>query len=58
LADLHAVVEVTRAVVIMNLLSQLGVPEERLAEGLNEHPVLSSAARLGKKYFLNKAVTE
>lgn len=51
LEELHAVVEVTRAVVILNLLSQLEVPPERLAKGLREHPVLSSAARLGQEYF-------
>jgi hypothetical protein len=51
LDDLYAVVEVTRAVVILNLLSQLGVPAERLAKGIAEHPVISRAARLGKEHF-------
>ena len=49
--DLHAVVEVTRAVVILNMLHQLGVPPERLATGLDEHPVLSQAVFLAKKHY-------
>lgn len=49
--DLYAVVEVTRAVVVLNLLHQLGVPSERLATGLREHPTLSRAVRLAKEHY-------
>ncbi|TFB87874.1 hypothetical protein E3O11_03465 [Cryobacterium levicorallinum] len=54
LEELYAVVEVTRAVVILNLLSQLGIPAKRMAKGLSEHPVLSTAARLGKAHFADE----
>ena len=57
LDDLNALVEVTRAVVILNLLAQLGVPAERLALGLQEHPVLSYAMRLGKERYATDAET-
>jgi hypothetical protein len=49
--ELHAVVEVTAAVVILNLLSELGVPVERMQRALNEHPELSEAVRLSKEHF-------
>jgi hypothetical protein len=49
--DLYAVAEVTHAVVILNLLSQLGIPPERLARALTEHPILRRAVRLGRDHF-------
>lgn len=43
---LFAVVEVTAAVVILNLLQELGVPEQRLLRGINDHSTLSRAKEL------------
>ena len=51
MSDLVAVVRVTEAVVVLNLLCQLGVPEARLKKALNEHKRLSFAAHLGRKAF-------
>lgn len=58
LDELHAVVEVTRAVVILNLLAELGVPSERLQGGIANHPVISNAARLGRELFPSEAPPE
>ncbi|GAB2822284.1 hypothetical protein GCM10027022_10900 [Alpinimonas psychrophila] len=45
---LHAVVEVTAGIVILNLLKELGVPEERLTLAVQEQDVLSQAAKLAR----------
>ncbi len=49
--DLFTVVRVTEAVVIINLLHELGVPESRLEKALRDHKRLSFAASLGRKAF-------
>ena len=49
--ELHAVVEVTAAVVVMNLLNEVGVPEPRLARALEEHAEFRHAAELARRYF-------
>jgi hypothetical protein len=49
LEHLHAVAEVTAGVVILNLLHELGVPQERLQKAVDENPVLSYAARLARE---------
>lgn len=51
LHELHAVVEVTAAVVVLNLLHELGVPEERMLTAVTDKGTLSQAARLGREYF-------
>jgi len=45
---LYAVVEVTAAVVILNLLHELGVPENRLLRAIDEHSTLSHAKELAR----------
>lgn len=49
--QLHAVVEVTAAVVVMNLLREVGVPEERLAAALETHTQFKGAAELARRHF-------
>lgn len=49
LEHLHVVAEVSAAVVILNLLHELGVPQERLLKAVREHPDLSHAARLARE---------
>jgi hypothetical protein len=49
LEHLHAVAEVTAGVVILNLLYELGVPQDRLNKAVEQHPVLSHAARLARE---------
>lgn len=51
LLELHAVVEVTAAVVILNLLHELGVPGERLLKAVGEHQQLSYARGLARDHF-------
>lgn len=51
LAELHAVVEVTSAVVILVLLRQLGQSDERLVTAIVEHPELNYAQRLARRHF-------
>ncbi|WP_353828212.1 HEPN domain-containing protein [Agromyces sp. SYSU T0242] len=46
--QLYAIVEVTAAVVVLNMLHELGVPEDRLRRAITEHSVLSHAARLAR----------
>ena len=49
---MYAVVKVTTAVVIVNLLHQLEIPKECMLRGLNDlNDTLSSAARLSAKYW-------
>lgn len=49
--ELEAVVEVTAAVVALNLLAELGVPEERMRRAIRVHPRLSWAAKLARNHF-------
>lgn len=49
LNHLHAVAEVTASVVILNLLHELGVPQEGLMRAVDEHPDLSHAAKLARR---------
>lgn len=49
--ELGAVVDVTAAVVALNLLAQLGVPEDTMRRAVRSHPELSSAARLARIHF-------
>jgi hypothetical protein len=49
--DLFTVVRVTEAVVIINLLHEVGVPEPRLKKALQDHNRLSFAVSLGQKAF-------
>lgn len=49
LEHLHAVTEVTASVVILNLLHELGVPQEVLLKAVDDHPVLSRAAHLARR---------
>lgn len=49
LEHLHAVTEVTASVVILNLLHELGVPQEVLSKAVDDHPVLSHAAHLARR---------
>lgn len=60
LNQLHAVAEVTSAVVILNLLYELGVPEDRLTKAVAEHPVLSHSAKLARQVLCadNSIVTQ
>ncbi|TFC87679.1 HEPN domain-containing protein [Cryobacterium sp. TMT4-31] len=51
IAKLHAVVEVTAAVVILNLLFELEVPEDRLVRAVAENPTLSRAAVLAREFL-------
>jgi hypothetical protein len=49
--QLHAVVRVTEAVVVLNLLSEAGVPEDRLARAITEHRDLRYAAKLATEHL-------
>lgn len=56
-SDLHgndvldAVAQVTSALVVLNLLHELGLPEERLMQSIERHRALSHAATLARRYF-------
>lgn len=53
LNHLHAVAEVTASLVILNLLHELGVPQDRLRNAVDEHPDLSHAAKLARRVLCN-----
>lgn len=53
LNHLHAVAEVTAGLVILNLLHELGVPQDRLRNAVDEHPDLSHAAKLARRVLCN-----
>ena len=53
LEHMHAVAEVTAGVVILNLLHELGVPQDRLQKAVEENPVLSYAGRLAREVLCN-----
>jgi hypothetical protein len=48
---LRAITTVTTAVVLLNLLHQLGIPEERLMFAMVDNPTLSVAARLAREQW-------
>nr|WP_276124521.1 HEPN domain-containing protein [Corynebacterium lactis] len=48
---LYAIVRITRAVIIMNILLELGISEERLVEALKYHRTMSRACELAHEYF-------
>lgn len=56
--ELYAVVEVTSAVVVMNFLHELGVPQDRMKRTLVEHPRLRAAVRLADEWFSGHAKTD
>lgn len=49
--ELIAVVDVTTAVVTLNLLHELGVPAERQREIVRDHPQLRSTAKSAREWF-------
>lgn len=50
--ELVAVVEVTTAVVILNVLHELGLPAERQREIVREHPQLCMTARTAREWLV------
>lgn len=48
---LNAITKVTTAVVLVNLLHQLGVPKDRLTFAMVDNPSLSGAARLAREHW-------
>lgn len=50
--ELIAVVEVTTAVVILNVLHELGLPAERQREIVQEHPQLRATARTAREWLV------
>lgn len=48
---LHAIMAVTRAVVLANILMELGLSDERLLQALANNGELNHACRLSAKYF-------
>ncbi|MGY0389537.1 ApeA N-terminal domain 1-containing protein [Nocardioides sp. WG-D5] len=50
--ELHVVVEVTTAVVILNVLHELGLPPERQREIVREHPQLRATAKAAHKWLV------
>jgi hypothetical protein len=50
--ELIAVVEVTTAVVILNVLHELGLPAERQREIVQEHPQLRATARSAREWLV------
>ncbi|UIN30634.1 HEPN domain-containing protein [Microbacterium binotii] len=55
---LHAVVEVTSAVVVVNLLKEMGIPVRRLESALSEHPEFKWACTLAQKHFTAPSTIE
>lgn len=50
---MHALVEVTSGVVVLNLLHELGMTEDQLMRSVTRHPKLSFAASLARSHFAN-----
>jgi hypothetical protein len=50
--ELIAVVEVTTAVVILNLLHELGLPAQRQSEIVREHPQLRATANVAREWLV------
>jgi len=55
---LNAIVTTTTAVVLLNLLQQLGVPKERLRFSVHDNPTLATAARLAQKQWPARSVAD
>lgn len=51
--ELFAVVEVTTAVVILNVLHELGLSPERQREIVREHPELRATARIAREWLVD-----
>ncbi|MGV9319469.1 ApeA N-terminal domain 1-containing protein [Streptomyces sp. NPDC003660] len=51
--ELFAVVEVTTAVIILNLLHELGLPAERQSELVRKHPQLRATARTAREWLIS-----
>ncbi len=51
--ELFAVVEVTTAVVILNVLHELGLSVERQREIVREHPELRTTARIAREWLMD-----
>lgn len=49
--QLRAVIDVTSAVVILNLMQELGVPEARMLQSLTDQPTLRRAVELAAKEY-------
>jgi hypothetical protein len=49
--ELYAIVQVTKAVVLLNLLSELGLEEEKMAEALDDNNRLRRACRSAERYL-------
>lgn len=47
----HAIAKVTSAVVVLNLLHEIGLPSERLREVVNDNPDLRHASQLAKNHL-------
>jgi len=54
--ELIAVVDVTTAVVILNVMHELGLPAERQREIMQEHPQLRATARAAREWLVAPAV--
>jgi hypothetical protein len=50
--ELIAIVEMTTAVVILNVLHELGLPAERQREIVREHPQLRATARIAREWLV------
>jgi len=55
---LHAVVETTRAVVILNLLLELGLSSEQLQDAVTRHRLLRRARRLASEWLSRRPASE
>ena len=53
--ELIAVVEVTTAVVLLNVLHELGLPAERQREIVQEHPQLRATSRISGEWLVTSA---
>lgn len=56
LEELLGIVHVTTAVVIMNLLQRLGLPDERQREIVNDNPDLRHASKLAREHLTQHAM--
>jgi hypothetical protein len=55
--DLYAVVEVTKAVVLLNLLLELGLNEEKVVEALNNNNELRHACKLAMRHLVSEPLS-
>jgi hypothetical protein len=49
--EMSAIVNVTVAVIVVSLLTQLGIPAPRILQALEQHPDLRAAPNLARKYW-------